>query len=147
MPRITKNERSMDVSSFSNDLEEKRTARTYLLDENVINFPPSFFFFIASSSSRVSLSRASYAASQITAIIFHRYPRYHRPCSPESESNRDSRAHVISVAGQCLSQDVRTGEFTNRERARATKATFCTYVQRKRARVYVCRRAGRISLT
>lgn len=138
----------MDVSSFSNDLEEKRTARTYLLDENVINFSPSFFFFfIASSSSRVSLSRASYAASQITAIIFHRYPRYHRPCSPESESNRDSRAHVISVAGQCLSQDVRTGEFTNREPARATKATFYTYVQRKRARVYVCRRAGRISLT
>lgn len=136
----------MDVSSFSNDLEEKRTARTYLLDENVINFPPPFFF-IASSSLRVSLSRASYAASQITAIIFHRYPRYHRPCSPESESNRDSRAHVISVAGQCLSQDVRTGEFTNRERSRATKATFCTYVQRKRARVYVCRRAGRISLT
>lgn len=146
MPRITKNERSMDVSSFSNDLEEKRTARTYLLDENVINFPPPFFF-IVSSSLRVSLSRASYAASQITAIIFHRYPRYHRPCSPESESNRDSRAHVISVAGQCLSQDVRTGEFTNRERSRATKATFCTYVQRKRARVYVCRRAGRISLT
>lgn len=34
----------MDVSSFSNDLEEKRTARTYLLDENVINFSPSFFF-------------------------------------------------------------------------------------------------------
>ena len=79
-------------------------------------FPPlslSLLFFSLSSFSSffylllilaVSLSRASYAASQITAIIFHRYLRYRRPCSPESESNRDSRAHVISAAGQCLSR-------------------------------------------
>ena len=50
-----------------------------------------------------------------------------------------------------LSQDVRTGVFTNRERVRVVGRSHSlhTYVQRKRAhaRVYVCRRAGRISLT
>lgn len=63
-----------------------------------------FISFLSHSHRRLSLSAASYAVSQITAIIFHRYPRYSQPCSRESESNRDSPAHVIPAAGQCLSR-------------------------------------------